>query len=395
MPVRTGPTSDLTDAAELVLAPWTASADADTAGPDLGPVVLATLVGDTPAVDAWLRRGTRCGGGLGLFGGTGTLLAGLRLVADRYPGAAGAADRAGSSIARATHRWRTTNVGLADYDLVGGPAGVLLAHLAGTGPVDRERLAPPLAHLVALAATGPDGFRIGAHAGHPLVGWAQGGVVTGLAHGVAGPLAALGLALPHLPPGDRTADAVHRLATWLAAGGAPDDQGIVSWPRRAPAMPVRTARRHGWCYGTPGVSWALWVAGRALLDAGQAGDGGYGGYGGGDGGGDGGLAVSAYAEAAMRTLCERYDPDLHLDHDPLGICHGAAGVLLVADAFARHAGLPEAATLRDDLCRYLRERLDDVARLGPDLLCGATGVLAALLTAEGGDRGWLRCLALY
>ena len=381
MPVRTGPKSDLTGAAERVLTSWTAVVEASTAGPDLGPVVLATLVGDTPAVDAWLRQGTRCRGGPGLFGGLGGLLAGLRLVADRYPGATDAAERAGSSVAAAAPAWRTAAVGFEDYDLVRGPAGVVLAQLTGTGPVAPERLRPAVAHLVTLAGDGPDGFRIGAHAGHRLVGWSQDGVVTGLAHGVAGPLAALGLAVPHLAADERVTEAVHRLSSWLAAQGTPDDLGVVSWPRRAPVAtaPTGFARRQGWCYGTPGVSWALWVAGRALLGSGH----------------DEGVAVSARAVAAMRTVCERYDLELHLDHDPLGICHGAAGVLLVADAFARHAGLRQAAALRDELCGYLRERLDDVVRLDASLLSGASGVLAALLTAEGGDRGWLRCLALY
>jgi len=105
--------------------------------------------------------------------------------------------------------------------------------------------------------------------------------------------------------------------------------------------------------------------------------------------------VCSVAVEAMRTLCAAYDPHHHLDHDPLAVCHGAAGVLLVADAFARHAGLPAAAALRDDLAAHLTERLDAVTRLDATLLSGAPGVLAALLTAAGGDRGWLPCLALY
>jgi hypothetical protein len=105
--------------------------------------------------------------------------------------------------------------------------------------------------------------------------------------------------------------------------------------------------------------------------------------------------MCAVAVDAVDTLCAAYDPDHHLDHDPLAVCHGAAGVLLVADAFARHAGSSPAAALRAELTRYLTARLDEVTRLDATLLSGAAGVLAALLTTAGGDRGWLPCLALY
>jgi hypothetical protein len=369
--------------AEQALASWTATADAGTTGPDLGPVVLATLVPDReaagPAIRAWLRAGRRCRGGLGLFDGTSGILAGLRLVADRLPDAVPAADRAGASVAAAGVPWRTADVGFADYDVVGGPAGVLLAQLTGAQPVLAGRLAPAAAHLADLARA-PAGLRIGAHAWHPLAGWAQGGVVTGLAHGVAGPLAALGMALPHLPDAAGAAEAVHRLASWLAARRVVDGRGMVSWPRRVPERaPGGTAGRQGWCYGTPGVAWALWAAGRALLHSGHP---------------EGGPLCDV-AAAAARTLCAGYDPGCHTDHDPLAICHGAAGVLLVADAFARHAGLPAAAALRDELTGHLTDRLAEVALLDASLLSGAPGVLAALLTATGGDRGWLPCLAMY
>jgi hypothetical protein len=245
---------------------------------------------------------------------------------------------------------------------------VLLAQLTGSLPVRRELLVPAATHLAGPAATG---FRIGAYAGHPVVGWAQGGVVTGLAHGVAGPVAALSAALPHLPEHGAV---VHDLASWLAAQRYTDDRGVVSWPGRVPAPGHgRAARRQGWCYGTPGVAWALWAAGHALVHSG----------------------LCAAAVEAVDTLCAAYDPTYHLDHDPLAVCHGAAGVLLVADAFARHAGSAAAATLRDTLTGYLTDRIDEVVRLDTTLLSGAPGVLAALLTSAGGDRGWLPCLAMY
>jgi hypothetical protein len=370
--VSAAPTADLVGAAEHVLASWTAAADASTTGPDLGPVVLATLLPDggvaRAAVRAWLRASNGSRGGLRLFGGASGILAGLRLVAGRHPFAAQAAERAAVAVANAPARWRNWAVGFDDYDLVAGPAGVVLAQLTGALPVRRESLVPAGAHLVGLASTG---FRVGAYAGHPVLGWAQGGVVTGLAHGVAGPVAALAMAVPHLP---EWRGGVHDLASWLAAQRYTDDCGVVSWPGRVPSVERGSeARRQGWCYGTPGVAWALWVAGRASVYSGLC-----------------DLAVEA-----VESLCVAYDPDRHLDHDPLAVCHGAAGVLLVADAFARHAGSPAAAALRDELVGYLADRIEEVTRLDTTLLSGAPGVLAALLTSAGGDRGWLPCLALY
>jgi hypothetical protein len=328
------------------------------------------------ATTAWLRAGARGAAGLGLHGGVGGVLAGLRLVAARRPTSAAAADRVAASVAEAAGRHRGGDVGFADYDLVSGPAGVLLANLAGRLPVQAARLTPVLTRLAALGSE-PDlaGLRIGAHRNHPQVGWTQGGIVTGLAHGVAGPLAAMGVAARSVRLPDAALRAVRHLSSWLLAERVTDDLGIVSWPRRGPAgTPVEpgVVRRQAWCYGSPGVSWALWTAGRALADA----------------------AVCDAAVAAMRTFCAGFDPDVHLDHDRLGVCHGAAGALLVADAFARHTGLPAATGLRDTLADFLHSRLDEVTLLDQSLLSGSTGVLAALLTVDGGDRGWLPCLGL-
>jgi hypothetical protein len=52
--------------------------------------------------------------------------------------------------------------------------------------------------------------------------------------------------------------------------------------------------------------------------------------------------------------------DFYLDEDlrsRLGFCHGAAGVLAIADAFALHTGLEPARRLSDHLAAFLVERL--------------------------------------
>jgi hypothetical protein len=381
-------TSGVTTEADLMvmsgrlLASWTASVPMGTAGPDLGPAVLAVLVDDEEArqdaVRAWLRSGTRCHGGLGLFGGMSGILAGLRLIAAVSPCAVPAAERAAAALGEVA-TWHTNGVGFTDYDLVSGPAGMVLAQLTGSIPTRPEHVSAAVDHLAALGSDASlVGLRIGAHRDHPLLGWSQGGIVTGLAHGAAGVLAALSVA-PDMPAAAR---AIQNISSWLVHELTTDCLGIATWPRRGGDRPIWPEPRQAWCYGNPGVSWALWTASQALTRAGVS----------------EGRELGELAAGAMRTLCDRFDPGLHLGTQRFSVCHGAAGLMLLADAFARHAALTEAALLRDRLAAFLHDNLGEVTRLGENdmsLLTGASGVLAALLTVGGADRDWLRCLGLH
>ena len=170
-------------------------------------------------------------------------------------------------------------------------------------------------------------------AGHPRPVWFD-GEDTGMAHGAAGVL---------------VVSPQPELVSWLL------DQSFVE------------QRRQGWCYGMPGIAWALWTAG-----------------------------ARAEAVRYLRILCQTFDPEVNLygrDADRLGICHGAAGVMLIADAFAQE-GVAGAAGLRDRMQSYLIERLDRIRLLDDTLLMGASGVLAALLTVAGANPRWLTCLGL-
>ncbi|MYW06687.1 subtilin biosynthesis protein spaC, partial [Streptomyces sp. SID3343] len=82
--------------------------------------------------------------------------------------------------------------------------------------------------------------------------------------------------------------------------------------------------------------------------------------------------------------------------DHLGVCHGAAGVLAVADAFARHAWLPEADALRTRLTAYVGAGLAGVPNpaAGDGTLLGLLGAPVVLSTLRTGARGWLACLGL-
>ncbi|MFJ8695429.1 lanthionine synthetase LanC family protein [Streptomyces roseolilacinus] len=389
----------LVDLAADHLTAWAAAPDGPGAArlpSDPGvPVLAHTLasVGGTPearraaahAVAVWARNAGRGPGHHGLYdGGLAGTLAGLRLGAALHPRLHHVADRLRDRLVAAatTREGRRQGVRLADYDLILGPAGILLAHCAGTRPAPGHLL--PYRDRLAALCDSDDLWRLrtDGYAGHPHLAWLQGRVNTGMGHGVAGVTAALTAAVRHTGPA--AGDALRRAARWLEAQAYEDDRGLRTWPGagldgRTP--PRDAVPRQAWCYGAPGVAWALWDAADALGDTGAA----------------------DRAAAVFTRLADRYDEGFHLcgdgPADVLGLCHGAAGVLVVADAFARYAGHAGAAGLRERLTALLRERLPGAlvppSGWSAELLTGAPGTLAALLTtAYGASRAWLPCLGL-
>lgn len=209
----------------------------------------------------------------------------------------------------------------------------------------------------------------------------------GLAHGAPGMLAALALsrlddaAVPGLDA------AVDRLAAWLIGNRCDDEWGI-NWPSavaletcmtakgssvqpsaadRAPFGPSRAA----WCYGSPGIARALWLAGEAL-----------------DHGGYRNTAIAAMEAVFRRPLSVRWI-------DSPTCCHGVAGLLQITLRFWTDTGLP----LFRDAARVLAEQLlalfEPSSRLGyrsleiserrvdqPGVLDGAAGVALVLLAAS-------------
>jgi hypothetical protein len=369
----------LDDLAHDILREW---AEHGRPTPDPGPVVLAsTMPPDNPAVSraarAWLaglRETTTAHPGL--FGGLAGQLAGLRLLAAVHPPLERAADTVAAALRRPAPEGDGT--GFHDYDLVAGPAGVLLAHcVPAVRPGELGELAEIAAHL---AARGVEGLRCTAYEGHEKLAWMQGRVNAGLAHGVPGVAVALAAALRAGVGTYEVSHALHRLGQWLAAEAHRDPRGILTWPSAGGVgPPTRAVPRQAWCYGCPGAAWSLWETGTALRRP----------------------SFTALAATAMRTLSDNFAEDFHLygdrPTDRLAVCHGAAGVLAVADAFATHADLQEAATLRRRLSGYLCARGDeliDLARTDMSVLTGAAGALAALRTASGAPRGWLPVIGL-
>jgi hypothetical protein len=194
----------------------------------------------------------------------------------------------------------------------------------------------------------------------------------GLAHGIPGPLAFMALA--HADgvevPGMR--DAIASIAAWLRDNRVDDAWGI-NWPTMValpgearPAEPSRAA----WCYGSPGVARALWLAGTALEDE----------------------HLMRVAIEAMRAVYDRPLPARQIDSPTF--CHGVAGLLQITLRFAhdtREAVFTAAAAdLTDQLLgAYDPDRLLGFCSLEPGgnevdqagLLDGAPGVALVLLAA--------------
>jgi hypothetical protein len=164
----------------------------------------------------------------------------------------------------------------------------------------------------------------------------SGAATTGLAHGIAGPLALLATAhqTGHTVPGQR--DAIHTAAQWFLTWQTPQriwpphisGNDLDNGPRGA-TVPI-SGRTTAWCYGTPGIAVALASAGHALELP----------------------ALNGTATEAMNTLAAR--PPESWDTEGTALCHGSAGVLQCAlrlschplTDLAAHATLTGATTSR-------------------------------------------------
>jgi hypothetical protein len=167
----------------------------------------------------------------------------------------------------------------------------------------------------------------------------EGATDLGFAHGIAGVLAFLSLAaLEHFhPPG--LLETIARLVHWLLAVRCEDHEGI-GWATSVPKhihAPLRPGRP-AWCYGTPGVAWALWLAGRALGQPSWQ-----------------QVAITAI-ESTERAIFEAQQLP-----SPI-LCHGLSGVILLLEGFlAAGATTPRLLQLRERCIQELFHRLTSVS----------------------------------
>ncbi|GAB4520834.1 MAG: hypothetical protein Tsb0019_22000 [Roseibium sp.] len=330
----------------------------------------------------WLSGFPENPGLFSLYAGNGGLVFGLRHACSRLPDLAHVYRRIRNEVLEVSRQelWSVPARDWQDYDLVTGPSGLLLACL-GDPDVDDGALVHLAGHLADLVTSADlEAFRLEGARDDPQRGWNHREINLGPAHGVAGVLAALAAYIRRFPSDTHARTALENGLDWFVLKSHKDARGLLTWaPGARSAERTRAAsRREAWCYGAPASAFIVWDAADAL----------------------GRADLKEFACEVFRTFLGRFDPDFHLDDDPdekLAICHGAAGLMLIADCFETHAGLGEAAALKwrmRDLIVEDQASLASWMRRNATLLSGASGVLLALDVIEGGSRSWLPALGL-
>ncbi|WP_434595911.1 lanthionine synthetase C family protein [Streptomyces sp. A5-4] len=313
-------------------------------------------------------RGVSTGSNASLFHGAPA----LEFVLARAHGAGddvrAAVDRVVDARLAAAHRRQAAGTlpHLAEWDLIRGLTG--LAALLLSRPI-APRLPDVLACLVALArpargdgrmlpgwwsAVGPDGKEMAGGHGN-----------NGMAHGIAGPLAVLSLALREgvSVPGQK--EAIGTYTTWL------DRHGAHYWSTSAhldiDQPPGTEPARQSWCYGQPGIARARQLAALALGDP----------------------ARRQAAENTIETILT--DPQQLARITDSTLCHGWAGLLTLTRAVAADSPAPARFTpIVQDLHRRLAADWEHLPK--PGFLEGRAGAQLAL---HGTDTaGWPRALLL-
>jgi hypothetical protein len=200
-------------------------------------------------------------------------------------------------------------------------------------------------------------------AGVPPSGVAE----TGMAHGIAGPLALLSIAASGGWTVDGQTTAIRTAANWLSTWRTP---GTNTWPPHITGaeldsgQPAPAAgRRDAWCYGTPGISRALTLAGQALADP----------------------RLAQTGDTAIMSMADR--PERLWDTEGPTLCHGNAGVLQCA---ATSHAVTAALAASDVTAQFNTQHAFGFQHLrggaasdDPGLLTGAAGIALAL--ADHGD----------
>ncbi|MDT0615219.1 lanthionine synthetase LanC family protein [Streptomyces lancefieldiae] len=313
-------------------------------------------------------RGVSTGSNASLFHGAPA----LEFVLARVHGASEdvrvAVDRVVNARLVAAHRRQAAGAlpHLAEWDLIRGLTG-LAALLLSRRPI-APRLPDVLACLVALAhpargdgrmlpgwwsLAGPDGKEMAGGHGN-----------NGMAHGIAGPLAVLSLALREGVSVPGQEEAVGTFATWL------DRHGTHYWSTTAhldDQPPAAEPARQSWCYGRPGIARAQQLAALALGD-------------------------TTRRQAAEDTVVTILTDPLHLARiTDSTLCHGWAGLLTLTRAVAADSPAPDRfSPIIRDLHRRLANSWERLPKLG--FMEGRAGAQLALNATD--TTGWSRALLL-
>jgi lantibiotic modifying enzyme len=287
---------------------------------------------------------------------------------------------------------------VSQFDLISGLAGVAAYLLRPTATGESSAALEPALQGLATLAQVIDG-RPRWHTPPYLMHdegmarqYPQGNLNLGLAHGIPGPLAVMSMGLLQGHEHDGVRSAVQTLATWLMEWRCDDEWGV-NWPTVVDLRAIASRSGDGigpgpsraaWCYGSPGVARALWLAGCALGDE----------------------AAKQTAVEGMTAIYRRPIAERRINSPTF--CHGIAGLLQVTTRFAADTGLPVFAEAAQTLTRQLLATCDPCLLLGvanteqdgtlvdqPGVLDGATGVAMTLLAVGTGvEPAWDRLFAL-
>ncbi|MDH6709206.1 hypothetical protein P3T27_005952 [Kitasatospora sp. MAA19] len=280
---------------------------------------------------------------------------------------------------------------LAEFDTIRGLAGLgaVLLCLAPDGDAIRRvlgylvRLTEDVKHNGELL---PGWWTASGPSGKPDERFPGGHANTGVAHGIAGPLALLALALRHGVEVNGQREAIGTILAWLERWR--DHHTWPYWvtpahltgPTRRPMPPQRPS----WCYGTAGVTRAQQLAALAIDDP----------------------RLRHDAETALATAL--VDPKALAATTDLSACHGYAGLAHIAHRAATDASPRDAARLRSaadlllDTIHPPHTDPDEQARrllttAGPAFLEGAAGTALTLLAPAIGTTPatrWDACLLI-
>jgi len=280
--------------------------------------------------------------------------------------------------------------GCDDIDLISGLTGIGAYLLSRQDTPDAQiTLRSVIEFLVALLGdprTPPRWYTP-----HSLIGsesmrreFPEGNLNCGLAHGIPGPVALLSLAYECGLRVSGLENSIEMAARWLMQHRLNDEWGP-NWPAaqhlaEPGAMPVQRAARAAWCYGSPGIARALWLAGRALRRR-EYQD----------------LALDAMAAVFRR-------PFATLGLPTTMFCHGLAGLLQITWRFARetrHTEFLEATASLTESILVQHERTSDANPPAASsitkrwVLEGLAGIALALLAVgESAEPDWDRAFLL-
>lgn len=357
---------------------------------DAGPPILAVLAkaelsSIEDLVQAWTARFQNNNGVFALYGGAAGLCFGLNCVSSKSEALDRVYKRIRGSLIESIGKsnWSNPAKDWYDYDLITGPAGLLVTLLQDS-TITEEQLDPIVNHLTQLLATNSmDGFRITECKDDVNRSWNYHSVNLGMAHGVVGVVAALSAYYRRFSVSRSVASVVTFEAAidWIMNQSHKDTRGLTTWApkwheKKLNYLPA--SRREAWCYGAPSTVWVLWEAGNYL----QRSD------------------ICTFAENLFKEYVAFFDPGFHLNgdvSDRLAICHGASGIMLIGDSFYHHANLNEGRILLEHMLTLIEDEWESVVKLAatnPSLLSGGIGILSAILTVRGGSRSWLSALAL-